>query len=119
MRILSDLKLNYDEPDETASIAIGRAEGDKTARDAVQNVGAVEMLRAIPGISGHNLNYAMSRVESLRELGELDEKTVKAILGDENGGKAWAFLHHDSRVSRASEAEARRWLAQAKTRVAR
>lgn len=112
VRILSDLKLNHDEPDETTANAIGKAEGDKTARDAVQNVFAVEMLRAIPGLSGHNLNYVMSKVESLKELCEMSQKEVKGLLGDENGGKAWNFIHRDSRVERAHNEESRRrWMA--------
>ncbi len=112
VRILSDLKLNHDEPDEMTANIIGKAEGDKTAREAVQNVFAVEMLRAIPGLSGHNLNYVMSKVESLRELCEMSEKEVKGLLGDENGGKAWGFIHRESRVERAIDEEARRrWMA--------
>jgi len=108
VRILSDLKLNHDEPDEIAANSIGKAEGDKTARDAVQNVFAVEMLRAIPGLSGHNINYVMSKVESLRELCEMNEKDVKGLLGEEHGGKTWKFIHRDSRVDGGIEEEERR-----------
>ena len=102
MRILSDLKLNHDEPDELTANVIGKAEGDKTARDAIQNVFAVEMLRALPGVSGHNLNYMMSKVESLGELCEMSRKQMINLLGDENGGKAWTFIHRDSRVDRTA-----------------
>ena len=97
MRVLSDLKLNHDEPDEVTANTIGKAEGDRTARDAVQNVFAVEMLRAIPGLSGHTMNYVMSKVESLRGLCEMSRKEVRLLLGDENGSKAWSFIHRDSR----------------------
>jgi len=94
VRILSDLKLNHDEPDESNANAIGKAD---------QNVFAVEMLRAIPGISGHNLIYVLSKVETLRELCGMSKKEVMALLGEENGKKAWSFIHRDSRMDRMEE----------------
>ena len=56
IKILSDLKLNHEEPDEEAAYAKGHS-GDEEAglKESVENAGSVEMLRAIPGVSGHTL----------------------------------------------------------------
>ncbi|ORY29555.1 hypothetical protein BCR39DRAFT_532115 [Naematelia encephala] len=97
VRILSDLKLNHDEPDETLAILKGQAEGEKTLRERMENPAAVEMLRAIPGVNSHNLKYVMSKVEGIRQLVGLSKKEVVHLLGEENGAKAYKFMHRDGR----------------------
>jgi DNA excision repair protein ERCC-4 len=109
---LSDLKLNFDEPDEMTAILKGSSsDATNELLPGVENAGAVEMLRAIPGISGHNLKYVMSKVESMKELVEMSEKELRGLLGEEQGGKAWEFLHHDERIvkQQAGMAAERRW----------
>lgn len=98
VKILSDLKLNHDEPDELTAILKGTA-GDEpdTVRPSVENAAAVEMLRSIPGISGHNVRHVMANVETIREFVSLSQEEVKRILGEENGAKAFAFMHGDGR----------------------
>ncbi|KAL1410200.1 DNA repair protein RAD16 [Vanrija albida] len=98
VKILSDLKLNHDEPDELTAILKGTA-GDEpdSVRPSVENAAAVEMLRAIPGVSGHNVRHVMANVETIREFVGLGEEQVKRILGEENGAKAFAFMHGDGR----------------------
>ncbi|KAK4688167.1 DNA excision repair protein ERCC-4, partial [Tremellales sp. Uapishka_1] len=101
VRILTDLKLNFDEPDEINAILKGGSEGDIDAsRPSHQNAAAVEMLRSIPGISSHNLKYVMSKIESIQDLVAMSEEALKSMLGEESGKKAWKFVHHDSRFSR-------------------
>ena len=104
VKILGDLKLNHDEPEELAAMMKGQTDVP-TIKDSVENPGAVEMLRAIPGISGHNLRLVMSKVESLRELVGMTQRQLKEMIGEKNGEKAWRFIHLDSRYQRGYEPE--------------
>ena len=97
VKILSDLKLNHDEPDEETAILKGSSDGGDTLKPHVENAGAVEMLRAIPGISGHNYRHVMANVDSIRQLVDLSQEALKRILGEENGSKAYNFMHRDGR----------------------
>jgi DNA excision repair protein ERCC-4 len=113
VKILSDLKLNFDEPEETAAILKGSSDAAAGAEllPGVENAGAVEMLRAIPGVSGHSLKYVMGKVESIREMAEMSLQQLQAVLGEEQGRKAWEFIQHDERVVREQAREqARRQL---------
>ncbi|WWD16753.1 hypothetical protein CI109_101184 [Kwoniella shandongensis] len=100
VRILSDLKLNHDEPDEMVATLKGSTEGEASFRSGIENAAAVEMLRALPGVSGRNLKFVMSKVESIKELVGMKKKEIKEVLGEEGGDKAWGFIHHDSRKRR-------------------
>lgn len=97
VKILSDLKLNHDEPDEETAMLKGSGDGGDTLKPHVENAGAVEMLRAIPGISAHNYRHVMASVDSIRELIELDQEQLIRILGEDNGARAYAFMHRDGR----------------------
>lgn len=97
VKILSDLKLNHDEPDYDTAVAKGLSSGEESLEPHVENAVAVEMLRAIPGVNGHNFRHVMANVGSIRELVEMNAEQVKRILGEENGTKAYRFLHHDGR----------------------
>lgn len=96
VKILSDLKLNNDEPEELQAMSKGQTDVP-TLRDSVENPAAVEMLRAIPGISAHNLRLMMSKVESIRELVGMSKKEMKAVIGNTAGEKVWRFVNLDSR----------------------
>ncbi len=98
VKILSDLKLNHDEPDEEVAILKGSTADDPDALTPhVENAAAVEMLRAIPGVSGHNVRHVMASVNTVREFVDLGADELKRILGDENGAKAYEFVHRDGR----------------------
>ncbi|WVF66815.1 hypothetical protein IAT40_001557 [Kwoniella sp. CBS 6097] len=98
VRILSDLKLNHDEPDEITATLKGSTEGEASFRSGIENAAAVEMLRALPGVSGRNLKLVMSKVESLKELVGMTKRQMRDLLGEEQGDKCWGFIHHDSRL---------------------
>lgn len=102
VKILSDLKLNHDEPDDIAAITKGSGgpEDGEVDKPQVENAGAVEMLRAIPGVSGHNYRHVMRSVGSVKELAELSEEALRKILGNEKGTCAYNFMHHDVRAAR-------------------
>lgn len=105
VKILSDLKLNHDEPDERSAMLKGTTDS-VTLRDSIENPAAVEMLRAMPGVNGHNLRLVMSKVESIRQLVGMKQKQLKAIVGDQNGEKLWKFIHTDYRADGGYEAPA-------------
>lgn len=69
-------------------------------KSGIENAAAVEMLRCIPGVSGRNLKFVMSKVESINHLVSMSRRQLKEILGEEGGEKAWEFVHHDPRYSR-------------------
>ncbi|WWC87511.1 uncharacterized protein L201_002401 [Kwoniella dendrophila CBS 6074] len=107
VRILSDLKLNHDEPDEliatlkgTSSSSSSSITNGEEVNGGIENTGSVEMLRSIPGISSRNLKLIMSKIESISDLIKLSKKQLKDLLGDENGEKCYYFINHDSRFSR-------------------
>ena len=62
------------------------------------------MLRAIPGIEGHNLRLVLSKVEGLRDLVGMRESELIELIGENNGKKAWRFIHLDSRYQRGYDA---------------
>lgn len=98
VKILSDLKLNHDEPDEVTAILKGSSAAESDAlRPSIENDLAVAMLRAIPGVSGHQIKYIMAKVESLREFVDLSKTELVGLLGEEGANKAWQFIHNDSR----------------------
>mgnify|MGYP002718919224 CR=1 FL=1 len=105
MKILGDLKLNHDEPQEMAAMMKGQTDMP-SIRESIENPGAVEMLRAIPGISGHNIRLVMSKVESIHELVGMKQKALKDLIGEKNGEKAWKFMHLDSRFQMGYDADA-------------
>ncbi|WRT65456.1 uncharacterized protein IL334_002399 [Kwoniella shivajii] len=98
VRVLSDLKLNHDEPDEIVATLKGSTEGEASFKSGIENAAAVEMLRALPGVSGRNLKFVMSKVESMRDLVRMNKRQLRELLGEENGEKCWNFLNHDSRM---------------------
>lgn len=98
VKILADLKLNHDEPDEMTAILKGSSADDPVAiKPHVENAVAVEMLRAIPGVNGHNFRHVMANVGSIRDFVDMDLEQVKRVLGEANGAKAYRFMHQDGR----------------------
>lgn len=85
----------------------GSSAGNATVRAEMENLAAVEMLRTIPGVQGHALKYVMSQVEGIRGLVALSEAELRRILGDEQGRKAYWFMHFDGRVGGGVEMERR------------
>ncbi|KAK7448452.1 DNA repair protein RAD16 [Stygiomarasmius scandens] len=89
--IFNDLKKDRPEPSPTTAIAIG-AEEDPYAGAGI-NTAAEELLRSFPGITAKNVKHVMSKVDSVRELCEMDLVGVQGILGAEPGKACWEFLH--------------------------
>ncbi len=102
--IISDLKMNHPEPDPAKAITVG-GEDDPTLAEndggqaGLYNQGPQEMLRSIPGVSSRNWKLVVSRVDSIRELCEVEsEEKMKEIMGGAEQGKAaWNFILKDAR----------------------
>ncbi|KAF8060702.1 hypothetical protein FPV67DRAFT_1511184 [Lyophyllum atratum] len=89
--IFRDLKANNPEPDPTKAIAIG-ADDDPEAGAGV-NAAAEELLRCLPGISAKNIKHVMGKINTVRELCEMDIFQVQDLLGVEPGKSCWEFMH--------------------------
>ncbi|RPD58723.1 hypothetical protein L226DRAFT_617201 [Lentinus tigrinus ALCF2SS1-7] len=99
--IFNDLKTLSAQPDPAKAVLVG-AEEDPEAGAGV-NAAAEELLRSLPGITAKNVKHVMSRVQSVRELCELEMKDVQEILGVEPGKACWEFIHRGE-VRRGSAA---------------
>jgi DNA excision repair protein ERCC-4 len=97
VKILGDLKLNHDEPDEMTAVLKGSSGAPDEGRPTIENANAVEMLRAIPGVQGFKLKRVMEKVEGLQEFVQLEVKELHDVLGQESGNKAYGFMHRDIR----------------------
>lgn len=89
--IFNDLKHNQPEPDPAKAVSIG-AEEDPDAGTGI-NMSAEELLRCLPGINAKNVKDVMNKVESVKELCELELEKVQEILGMEPGKECWEFMH--------------------------
>ncbi|KAJ3561892.1 hypothetical protein NP233_g9913 [Leucocoprinus birnbaumii] len=96
--IFTDLKKNQPEPDQIKAIVTG-ADGDPDVGKGV-NATAEELLRSLPGIGsgvgsgGSSVAGAvMRRCKSVKELCELKEEEVKALVGLGPGRVLYEFLH--------------------------
>lgn len=104
--IIADLKINHPEPDLLKAITIGGDdEGEVGAGAAggessgLYNTASQEMLRAMPGVTSRNWKLVMSRVDSIRDLCDVEsEDAMKEIIGGQEQGKAcWTFINKDAR----------------------
>ncbi len=97
--IFRDLKLNQAEPDATKAISAGDEEdGDgQTLNQGLYNTGPIEMLRALPGVTSRNWKLVISRVDSVKELTEMDEAEIKEVLGEEGAKEFGTFVSKDAR----------------------
>lgn len=105
--IIADLKINHPEPDQAKAITIGGEEDtaelgpDAAGGDSsgLFNTGPEEMLRALPGVNSRNYKLISSRIATIRELCEIeDRQKMQEVIGDEEGGKnLYNFLNKDSR----------------------
>lgn len=97
--IFTDLKMNQPEPDPIKAITVG-ADGDPEVGKGV-NAAAEELLRALPGIGsggggggGSSVAAAvMRKCKSVKELCELNEESVKELVGIGPGKVLYEFLH--------------------------
>ncbi|KAF8310984.1 hypothetical protein DL93DRAFT_2061523 [Clavulina sp. PMI_390] len=95
--IFADLKANNPEPNPFQALAKGKEDGVGDAEGG-DNMTAEEVLRSLPGIGTKNYRYVMSKVESIKELCEMDLKSVQGLLGVEPGQACYDFLHAGERA---------------------
>lgn len=91
--IFEELKRSNEEPDPLTSVMYGLA--DQGDIEKTINQAAVDLLEALPGVSGKNSWNISSRVESVRELATLGVEEMISMIGPENGRTLWRFLNKD------------------------
>lgn len=94
--IFAELKGNHHEPDEEHAATIGTDSGepgDGKVGGGGENAAAEDVLRSLPGIGTKKYRYVMGRINSVRELCEMDLESVKELLGAEPGQQCYNFLH--------------------------
>lgn len=104
--IIADLKINHPEPDLLKAITIGGDDEGEVGEGAaggegsgLYNTTSQEMLRSMPGVTSRNWKLVMSRVDSIRDLCDVEsEDAMKEIIGGQDQGKAcWKFINRDAR----------------------
>ncbi|CAG8443290.1 10311_t:CDS:10 [Ambispora gerdemannii] len=95
VQIFQDLKKSQDEPDPEKAMAIG-FEGEDIDSDF--NITPQDFLRALPGITSKNYKHVMSRVENLKDLGEMSLTDMQALIGAQYGRLLYDFFNRDARV---------------------
>ncbi|KAI5452177.1 DNA repair protein RAD16 [Naganishia albida] len=101
--IIADLKMNHPEPDLLKAITIGGDEDGESGAggegSGLYNTTSQEMLRAMPGITSGNWKLVSSRVDSIRDLCDVEsEDAMKEVIGGQEQGKAcWDFINKDAR----------------------
>lgn len=91
--IFEELKRSQEEPDPLTAVMYGLAESDDLERTV--NQAAVDLLEALPGVSGKNSWNLSSKCENVRELARLGVEEMIRYIGPENGRMLWRFLNKD------------------------
>ncbi|KAK1442314.1 DNA repair endonuclease XPF [Babesia gibsoni] len=106
--VLAMLKLGRSEPDIMSNnMIISQARGSLKVNDEnkeaivsarrrpedVSNRDALRILRKIPGITSYNIGEILSRVNSLRELSEMEEKDLVSFLPEANAHAIYTFFN--------------------------
>ncbi|ORM41328.1 uncharacterized protein BXIN_0779 [Babesia sp. Xinjiang] len=100
------LKKGRSEPDATTnSILISRGLGDPNVAtgesqmvirrkpEDVKNRDALRILRKIPGVTSYNIGEILSRVDSLRQLSEMEEADLCKFLPPSNAEAIYNFFN--------------------------
>mmetsp|Transcript_20067 Transcript_20067/g.46229 ORF Transcript_20067/g.46229 Transcript_20067/m.46229 type:complete len:217 (+) Transcript_20067:340-990(+) len=97
------IKQNQEEPVADDAERVGL---DDSQAQSSFNIVPQDVLRRLPGINPHNVNFVMNHVESLSELSRLSMCRLKALLGDQNAKQLHDFLHAKppSSIAKADEA---------------
>lgn len=94
-QIFLTLKREQEEPDVAAAITKGVMYGD-TDNPPMYNDDAIDLIKNIPGINNNNYFQIITRIRSIEDLVSVSADKLKELLGDENGRKAFDFIHRSS-----------------------
>ncbi|CED82579.1 Structure-specific endonuclease ERCC1-XPF, catalytic component XPF/ERCC4 [Phaffia rhodozyma] len=94
--IFKDLKMNFAEPDAKTAILVGAPDGEED--DGGGNVGALDLLRNLPGVTGKNFRQLINKVASIEHLCEMSLLELEYIIGSTNARTLHKFLHRDVRT---------------------
>ncbi|ORY79814.1 DNA repair protein rad16 [Protomyces lactucae-debilis] len=89
--IFEELKRTHSEPD--AREAVSKGSGEQG--DTVLNQKAIDLLEALPGISGKNAPNIYRQCENISELVNLEERDMIRMVGPETGRRLHRFINKE------------------------
>lgn len=93
-QIFLELKASQQEPDVEEALSKGVNPAISTSEGPPMfNDDAIDLLQSIPGINNVNYTTVILRVKNIRDLVTLPKDELKAMLGEENGNKAYNFMN--------------------------
>lgn len=94
-QIFLEIKSKQEEPDVDSAISKGLNQALRTDKGEppVYNDDAIDLIQNIPGINNANYFSVVNRFRSIEELVGLSMEDLVALLGQENGTKAYKFMH--------------------------
>jgi DNA excision repair protein ERCC-4 len=93
--IFDELKKNQEEPDPLKAVMIGIDDGEDPETGRTFNQDPLDMLRAVPGVSGKALSLISLEVGSIQELANMGDDEICALVGRESGRQIWKFFNKD------------------------
>ena len=90
--IFEELKKNQEEPDPVKAVQIGLVAGEDPNEQSF-NLVPQDMLRAVPGIIGKNMNRITLEVGNLLEVSNLEEEELDTMVGKEAGRQVYRFFN--------------------------
>lgn len=90
-QIFEELKRQQPEPDPLEAVRIG-LENDETEGEKTFNVAPLDLLRAIPGVSGKNAQRLYLHCRDIREVANLDVNDFDPLVGKEVGRQVVRFF---------------------------
>lgn len=98
-QIFLEIKSKQEEPDIDSAISKGVNQSLTTEKGEppVFNEDAIDLIQNIPGINNANYYSVINRFKSIETLVSLTEDELVETLGQENGIKAYRFIHRSLR----------------------
>lgn len=98
-QIFLEIKSKQEEPDIASAISKGVNQSLTTEKGEppVFNEDAIDLIQNIPGINNANYYSVINRFKSIEKLVNLTEDELVETLGQENGTKAYRFIHRSLR----------------------
>ncbi|KHJ36204.1 putative mus38-like protein [Erysiphe necator] len=90
--IFETLKSQESEPDPLIAVKIGLEDG-LSLENRTLNREPQDMLRAVPGVSGRNINYLIAEMENIRAVADASEKMLETAVGKEAGKQICRFFN--------------------------
>lgn len=98
-QIFMEIKSKQEEPDIDSAISKGLNQSLKTEKGEppVFNENAIDLIQNIPGINNANYYSIINKFKNIETLVNLSEQDLVETIGQENGTKAYRFIHKSIR----------------------